>query len=117
MKFIKLLWAIISLLGNIVQVYWISSKYFKYDMATNVRVFMPEYFDAPSLTICLDAWKLLDWPTIMRNDSLKEFFLRFSPKLMSKYAVSWYLRNQKVKAFRSTTDKSGEGYISLNQFN
>lgn len=117
MKFIKLLWAIISLLGNIVQIYWISSTYFKYDVATNVHVFMPEYFDAPSLTICLDAWKLLDWPTIMKNDSLKEFFLRFPPKLISNYGVGWFLRKQKIKAFRSTTDKSGEEYISLNQFN
>src|SRR5258708_2837523 len=75
MKLHHLVWLSLCLAGNVVHLYWISDKYFKYEVATNVRVYVPDYIDAPSWTICLETWRLLDWEKIMTNRTVKKWLL------------------------------------------
>lgn len=69
MKLVKLIWTLLCLLGNITQLHYISIKYLRYDVATNVRVTFPEKFDAPSMTACMDAWRMIDWEKLLTNDN------------------------------------------------
>lgn len=60
-KFHHSFWVINCLIGNVVQLYWISSQYFRYDISTNVQLLTPDRIDIPTVTMCFDLIRVLKW--------------------------------------------------------
>lgn len=61
------LWSFLCLIGNIVQLEWISSQYFRYDISTNVQLFTPDFIDSPSLTMCIDMHRVIKWSNLSQE--------------------------------------------------
>lgn len=64
MKSICVYWILACLLGNFVQLSWISRKYFRYDVKTVVKVFTPDRIDSPSVVVCTDTRQLFKWDSM-----------------------------------------------------
>lgn len=67
-KFHHIFGMIICLIGNIIQLYWISSQYFRYDISTNVQLLTPEKIDLPSVTICFELVRVIKWAALSREE-------------------------------------------------
>ncbi len=67
-KFHCFFWVIVCVIGNIVQLYWISSQYFRYDIATNVQLLIPDRIDLPVVTMCFDLIRVIKWSAMTEEE-------------------------------------------------
>src|SRR5687767_12159262 len=60
MNLVYFLWSIVCLMGNAIQLYWISNRYFQYQVTTSVHIYSPEEIDIPTQILCFDSFRLLN---------------------------------------------------------
>ena len=56
-----LLWMILCLSGNFIQIYHISSQYFRYGITTNVQVVIEDMIMLPTATYCFHLLQVIKW--------------------------------------------------------
>lgn len=69
-KFHHFFWVVVCLIGNVSQLYWISSQYFRYDISTNVQLLTPDRIDLPHVTICFDLQYAIKWSAMSREERI-----------------------------------------------
>src|SRR5688572_20629587 len=64
MKILNVVWSILCLIGNIYQLYLIFHRYFQFEVATNVQIYIPEVIEVPTVILCIEISKLLKWDNL-----------------------------------------------------
>lgn len=72
----RLLWTICCLAGNLFHIYWISSKYFEYQVATNIQLYYPDVIDNPSLLMCFETVKMFAWDNLTVEEKQKLLYTK-----------------------------------------
>src|SRR5947209_2722072 len=98
MKIIHACWTILYLMGNLFHLYWVSSKYFRYEVTTNVQVMVPETISSPSMNFCLPFWQLINWSNMSEP---KKHFLLTRPIPDSEY-------DERELMFKNLDKKNGQ---------
>lgn len=81
-RFTQVLWFIICLIGNGLQVYYIVRHYFLYEISTNVQLYIPDTVNIPSVTLCFDYHQLLKWKA-MTSEEVKKLLLWDGTNIMA----------------------------------
>ena len=65
-KYMILIYLVCSIMNN-VHIYQICDGYFRYDVTSNVKIGIPEEFEFPSMTLCMDIVNALEWTQMSRE--------------------------------------------------
>ena len=58
-------------LMNIINIYYLSVEYFRFDVTSDVRISVPEIIEIPSFTFCFDIADLINWENLTRSQKEK----------------------------------------------
>lgn len=68
---LTVIWMIFCLVGNVFQVYHISSQYFAYGINTNVQLAVDDILELPTLTLCFELSQVVKWTDLTREERVK----------------------------------------------
>lgn len=113
--FIRAIFIIACVAGNMFQVYQISDSYFEYDMVSKFSIFIPEILDnIPSFTLCVNVVDILKWDILtnftgngLDKDSLLEYFKNTLSDYFNDTVSNYYLKDPKgfVRKIQSIQSK------------
>ena len=67
---ILLLWMVFCFIGNIYQVYQISSQYFMFGITTNLQLIVEDVIEVPSITLCVELAVVMKWEKLTHKERL-----------------------------------------------
>ena len=68
---LTVIWMIFCLVGNVFQVYHISSQYFAYGINTNVQLAVDDILELPTLTLCFELSQVVNWTDLTREERVE----------------------------------------------
>ena len=65
---IILFWMVFCFIGNVYQVYQISSQYFMFGITTNLQLVVEDVIEVPSITLCVELAVVMKWDQLTHDE-------------------------------------------------